>query len=432
MGFLQPGKRLKRQRATPEPEEQPESKTIKKRAISLLTIQDLPIEILHEIFILSEPGNSLPLVNKYFSNALKFDPFYCLYPWKNISLALSVIHHHFWHSLNGMYEFVKVREKYAHYVGVHKTLSESHSYSRYLAPMLITLDRIEFQFKAYTLDEGAISTDILHYKFISGRLLEMIFDQYPGGFVNHKSIPKRILHRPLYFTLAYKLLAWLADKVVNLHPNDATIHVTKEELVNYTDDTLPTLMPLNEDVLEGFCNRDYHRFNLKENKILYFHLPDSEVHIPETLYRSRIPTWESIDLLRVLGNNGGLIKDINRFLVDTIEYFFPEHISKINLEEVSIISVTRLSYSRPLEQSTIVKYFKLYHSYSLGSPDLTNMHGGTLLEDIATSIKLLLDVHFKTPVHLNMCDELWRFVEQHDNQYLGSTLLAYTGPSTFL
>lgn len=109
MGNLESGKPVEQKKSTSN-EEQGESNQHKRRRIGRVTIHDLPVELINEIFVLAKFGNSLPLVNKYFNRILKFDPYSTEENWPNVSLAIKVVRQQFFIPLNALLNFGAISE----------------------------------------------------------------------------------------------------------------------------------------------------------------------------------------------------------------------------------------------------------------------------------------------------------------------------------
>lgn len=80
MGFIEPGRAVKRKRKVRGGKKKIEQRIIKKIDTQLLRgsiLERFPLEILHEIFVLTDLEN-LPLVSRYFSNALACDSYLSL------------------------------------------------------------------------------------------------------------------------------------------------------------------------------------------------------------------------------------------------------------------------------------------------------------------------------------------------------------------
>lgn len=134
MGFLKPGKNIKKRRLNQESPHFERNSSPSKKCIQGIsshtninlssrtstpssppTLDSLPVEILQAIFVYSGPGNNLPLLNKHLNHLLRFDPRGTGLRWHNVSVALEMARRWYLVDPNSRIDFGLVHRKLNYY-----------------------------------------------------------------------------------------------------------------------------------------------------------------------------------------------------------------------------------------------------------------------------------------------------------------------------
>lgn len=160
MGFIQPGKSLKRSKKKNDG-------AVKKQKVTapqtISSFETLPNEIILHIFLLTGlEQNSLPLVNKRFNKLLKINniPSDGGY-WPMKAFVKQLIRINFIHDLNKNLKFDKVRKKLQKYKN---KVSGNDS----------TVETVTLLLKTYKEKRFAVDAMLFNYKFVSSKILDLL------------------------------------------------------------------------------------------------------------------------------------------------------------------------------------------------------------------------------------------------------------------
>ncbi|RCK60842.1 hypothetical protein Cantr_08250 [Candida viswanathii] len=201
MGFISPGKSLKRQRprknGSPSPSPSGPLSKIQKTSTSPqppmppppptpqqnnhpehLTLDTLPIEILHKIFVYVGPSeNNLPLVNRRLYSILYFSGVKSLEPWYNFTVFERIVDRYYLCDLNSRIDVGVILKKSAYYarqIRVIKQRFPNCSENRGFANLVGDLAVIMAALDSFITRPRALLVDMLQFKFVSVDLLKTL------------------------------------------------------------------------------------------------------------------------------------------------------------------------------------------------------------------------------------------------------------------
>lgn len=431
MGFIQPGRRVKRRKVTSTSEqERPVPKNIEKPRPALFSLQDLPIELICKIFIFAEPGNSLPIANSYFNQVLKFDPYSTDESWKNVSLAMKMVVNHYSVPLNEKLDFSLIDEMLFHCGEILCSYESQYANNQYCKLMKLNLERLQANRIKFQSCDFGISTKVLDNKFISKRFLLQITETFPNIPIHEPQVLQlENSRRLLYFVLSFKLVGYYIDKLTNSPLDEEPEVLTNIQLINVGDTLSKRLYSPKDISLEDWVNDDKSPVTIEKHVIQYCSHPHTAIkYTPKGIYKNGIDSLHKFELLSSLQLLNFKIEFADRLFVSTLAHFAPENLSNLNYKELSLTQIIYHFSMTVLLQYTMIEFFRLYDTYSQINMDSfeTNREGKTIYEDVTSTIKPLLDHYFLNGKR--NCDEMWRYVLKSENDSLAEILWVYSGP----
>lgn len=428
MGFIQPGKRLKRRKVLQNNEIQPIN--VETPILRPFSLQDLPVELLCKIFILAEPGNNLPVTNRYFNQILKFDPYSTEPSWKNISLAMKVIINHYATPFNDLINFQVIDTFCKRYHELLMTYEcQFSNNNQYCKLLRLNLESIKINLDKFQNCTFGISTKVLNSKFISKRVIVRLSQDYPNIPIHDNHVlDLESYRRLLYLTLSFKLLYHLHDRLSNSPLDEEIMMLNNSQLIQINDNLSQELYSSNISLHE-WVNDDKSPITFQNGIIEYCSYPHKTTkYIPYTIYKHGIDSIRKFELLTSLKRLNFDIEFTDKLLVNTLQHFTPDNLPKLNYHQLSLFKIIYFFSLTLLLQYTMIEFFRLYNTYSqicIDSFEL-NCEGKTIYEDVTSTIKPLLDHYFLNGKR--NCDEMWKFVLKSENDSLTEILWLYSGP----
>lgn len=467
MGFIKPGKRIRRviKRVKPKDDESRLTPTkTKKQKLELpklefpklavptiVAFEDLPLEILSKIFIYAGPNNSLPLVNSNLNRLLKYDLSYK-------SLVVQMIRQYYIHQLNSRLDESMVMHKLNYYTNILNALKErwiqmkdsnnQQLESKAIYKKIISdFGIIQYAIECFKLMEQSvvISDEIFKNRFCNAELLEVlnynnIFNTSNNSAVTILSsadIKFQIVARLKFFKFKFKEISMHLGKWNEEIDSEEVFEldvVKQEDVENYQEPIEDTNVPLpyysNEDEVTSYLVRD------EEESLTYdfqslFEIKD----VPSIFYKTGVHSKRKLQLMEKLSRG---VFNVNEILVATLNWFEPRKVNEVATKDYSlekaIKAIIQANRNSKLEQSTIVCIFKLYHHYE--SQDCSrfglNAEKLTLAEDISRSVILLLELFYQqfpaeaTDSATDRNDkELWHCIVELRNFNLAQLLMKF-------
>lgn len=184
MGFIQPGKSVKKRKIKKSINIEPIKYVQPKKSI----LERLPHELLFKIFIQTGlKGNNLPLANKGLRVLLSLShrPIDDSY-WPGRSLILEIIEIHFKHNLNQNIDLLKIRNKLRFYRSKLPN-NESNIHITELNEGLTTFEAVPF----------VLDASLFTYKFVSPEILDLLRSQACYA-LDYSVITEEITERPRF------------------------------------------------------------------------------------------------------------------------------------------------------------------------------------------------------------------------------------------
>lgn len=447
---------------------------------NLTSLQDLPNSVIFKIFVFAGTGNNLPLVNKYYNQLLKFDPFSSDFEvWKNFPLVTEMVKEHYVVFFNSRLDFDLIDKKLNYYQDIFDEFTErTGEYLMDFGYHLLELVKNVQTFKGCSI---AIDTNVLKNKFISKQSINKIVSWFKEKFMDFSSDDERIKVKQMallyehpnatllsydklkgeatrrfhYIVLAFKACAYYADRMEEIrHP------IPEKELIFVKDEAIAEFSIIKDDekVFEDWADSYSRGGDLDFYSFRYPH--GAPKYMPYEIYKHGITTVEKFELVEVLFLKYNLrIEFIDEMLVKTFSNFTPDNLVKLDyikislnkivypfrcpclprdrqfmpadvvLEEKPLPPIIYLQFpelAQILHQSTIIKLFQLYDVYSKVDvkPYGFNCDGTDILEDIKLTIKQLLAEYFRN--RDVACDKIWKFVNNSKNKSLKHLLNQYS------
>ncbi|KAL6453569.1 hypothetical protein SBY92_005140 [Candida maltosa Xu316] len=283
MGFINPGKSLRKRKRRNDSTSSPSSSPLSSSSSSSspspspslptdtphdkLTLDTLPVEIIEKIFLHIGPHeNNLPLVNKRLYWILHLENNYEYGTSYNFGLLEKMVRRYFLIDLNSRIDFETVEMKIDYYESQESLLQQNYpnyhksvQWERFNTNLFILKDALE-QFEEYG---PALLSDILNFEFISENTLFMFkLGEYFGSSLGIKSSSEALLiqkSRLRFIRLKFKELAYNIKKAreeleredfhheVIIDPGNISSLLSEEpedefnpELKYYQDENLPT------------------------------------------------------------------------------------------------------------------------------------------------------------------------------------------------
>ncbi|ODV80877.1 uncharacterized protein CANTADRAFT_99241 [Suhomyces tanzawaensis NRRL Y-17324] len=485
MGFINPGKPLKRARYRAKQHKPKKLKIAPPRVIEPLTLSTLPVDILYKIFVLSKPNNTLPLVNKEFYNLLKFDPQHETNSgnWRNLSLVIEMIKTWYLVDLNTRIDFNLIHKKLEYYESRLLQVIQEFAYHQHDPDQSIevngnykmikrNLDIILHTVHKLQLNSTSkgISDKVLANKFVSKGLIEQFFKSYVFSLYNDESANEymnlmsegEIVYerktRLRFLRYKFKELSLNFQNLINQIHNETTALPTvnsneddqsstpamqevesTEELILDENEKLPEYDDEKQQIEPWLLNSSTNLslpFSIRENTVIYdFEKVRYNRNFPTIIYRNGINTNAKFQLLKLLQRIYLFrFEDMDEILISTLYNFKPEEIHNIKTSSLSLDQIMTFILSAKhgsITQIPVINLLKLYHEYEPKdcSEFGINYNGDLISEDISKALIQLLTDFYNQNEHEDL--EIWRFVLESKNYNLAQLLMRFSECPSF-
>lgn len=299
MGFIEPGKPLKRRKLRQTIPVKNVKYTPNKNSI----LERLPHELLYRIFVFTGVReNHLPLTNKYFNNLLTLengpkDDFY----WPGKKLLLDIVKIHFTYDLNQNLNIPSVRKRIGYYKSKLPN-GEQNEHINELNDALVVFEKIP----------SALVTDLFSYKFISAEFLDLLY--FKDSHALEKSvILEEITERPKFIKRHLKSLMKECKSLnLNLAKDesedecDNMARIADEAFNANTDDThILSITPEGEEVKD-------------ETKYSY------NTHLKTPIFPNKFYdniTQKQLRFMSKMSHFGFTIENKDKFIINSIQSF---------------------------------------------------------------------------------------------------------------
>lgn len=249
MGFINPGKSLikrkNKRNGSPLPKKSLKVRKIAEskelilppKVVDKITLDNLPIEILHKIFVFVGPyDNFLPLMNRklysifYFTGISK-----SIQSWYNFTIFENIVNDYFLRDLNERIDFPVINMKLQYYFNQIKKIQETFpnfNQNNQFKRLLENFDIIKTTLESFKVNHDVLVVDILNFKFISTRLLKTL---------NQRRYKKHDVYLPIKSKPEILLLQKLRLKFLRLKFRELGLNLKKaiEDLTN--EEPLPRI-----------------------------------------------------------------------------------------------------------------------------------------------------------------------------------------------
>ncbi|KAG2732433.1 hypothetical protein G9P44_004850 [Scheffersomyces stipitis] len=426
MGFIKPGKALRRSRSmkkensrgstsdespykksrsnTPTPEvSKIITDKVDDRVISFL--ERFPDDIAIRIFVCAGPDNSLPLLNRRFHSLFKVDTkAENKKIWPNLSLILQMIRSWYLFDLNSRLDFGVLKKKMAYY---HKRLQNiqsrwdqqhdpqllrrNHWHKQVSLTLLITQSNIEdFESDCFAC---AINEQILKLKFITLPILDELFHSRVmvtgniagketssrASIITYDNYLSEMKSRLKFLRIKFQEISFCFEKL------DHAVVCNFEESDSLSQDSdryLTQLQQHEEIILEGnhplveyddenrIPGKDQIEFqNVVQNadsfKTFAFNsiiVSDSKP-LPSWILRKGITSIRIFQIVERMKSFGYSLSESESLLSASLDNFRPNLIDLINTKEISLANLVLLGPMSKVTDLMVINAFELFNIY---------------------------------------------------------------------
>ncbi|CUM67795.1 uncharacterized protein PRCAT00005501001 [Priceomyces carsonii] len=412
MGFIEPGKPLKRRRTLkgnhnssslkpPGKKKITNRKYEEKRSI----LERMPEELSLRIFVSTGlEGNNLPLANKYLNNLLRFrHESESKQSWRNLSLVDGFSRSYFEFNLNEKVDFKDYEESLDMYIKRFPASNENVNVIKLISCLEI--------FKKFS--KGLLSS-FFKYKFIS---LDLIGHLKTKEFkvLDQKQILEEISERP---RLIESLLAAISNDLNNLTHNAELISNNSENrsesnnLLTGRDNLMENSVTLDRD--SG--GTETPNPSQAVSSTFNYRTFEKASNFPECYYNNMLHSRKRFEIVKSLNGTFNLnFLKLNEVLVNVAKSF-DENREILLFEVLSFLIDCNVS-DENVDTHSVIEYLRIVHNYKESKDQ-------NLKEDLNKSLLHLLSIYYKEN-HKKHDSELWLFVMEIKNYDLFQYLMRF-------
>lgn len=400
MGFIQPGKSLKRKKIKgTQKKKKPKIPKIPAELIDIVEpkksiLERFPRNVVFKIFLYTGiEENNLSLTNKYFNLLFKFSSkLENSANWSNISLINGFIDNHYISDLNQNINIKKMEAKRAYYVKSFPPSLENEN-------LIKLIECIEI-FKKF---HYGLSNKFFQYKFVNNDIISHIYDM-KVKVLQDDQIAEEIAERPKYLKSILKSLSSDLKKL-------------RERQEEY-DGNLPQERfnePLEDDEENTESRERLVELDSSEEYSYRTHLKKPDY--PRTFYLNGINTKEKLNIAISLNLKFSFVfTQLNLIMKSTVTNFDVE--SDLSILEVITFIIANNQSKEKISAEAIIEIFKLFKRFK-------EENNVKVLDDLTKCIDMLLSMFYSNDNAKKHDNDLWTYIVNEKNFELFQILMKY-------